>query len=100
MSSASSTIEATIGERFPLPPKGDVKRYRYGLVICIFMGCVYVYVIVLTLVGPEYRNRKFDVAHDSDLEEMTHRNDGTGDYTHTGASAGEDRDVEKVQNAH
>jgi SHS family lactate transporter-like MFS transporter len=94
VSSASSTIEATIGERFPLPPKGKVKRYRYGLVICIFMGCVYAYVIVLTLVGPEYRNRKFDVAHDRDLEEVTHKNDGVGN--HTGASAREDVDVEKV----
>ena len=40
VSSASSTIEATIGERFPLPPKGKVARYQYGLVICIFIGCV------------------------------------------------------------
>lgn len=33
VSSASSTIEATIGERFPLPPKGTTKRYKYGLVV-------------------------------------------------------------------
>ena len=42
VSSASSTIEATIGTRFPLPPlisKGKkVARYEYGLVIAIFMG--------------------------------------------------------------
>lgn len=31
-SSASSTIEATIGERYPLPPKGKVPRYNYGKV--------------------------------------------------------------------
>jgi len=40
-SSASSTIEAELGARFPLPPitaKGKpVPRYKYGLVICIFM---------------------------------------------------------------
>jgi SHS family lactate transporter-like MFS transporter len=45
VSSASSTIESRIGEQFPLPPKvtakGNVARYQYGLVICIFMGCVY-----------------------------------------------------------
>ena len=39
VSSASSTIEATIGERFPLPPKlvdgKSVPRYRYGIVISI-----------------------------------------------------------------
>jgi len=70
VSSASSTIEATIGERFPLPPKGKVKRYEYGKVIAIFMGCVYFYVIILTLVGPEDLGRKFDIAHDSDAEEV------------------------------
>ena len=39
VSSASSTIEATIGERFPLPPKHSdgktVLRYKYGIVIAI-----------------------------------------------------------------
>ncbi|KAG8783292.1 hypothetical protein FRC15_005469 [Serendipita sp. 397] len=43
VSSASSTIEATIGERFPLPPTASgVKRYVYGKVIAIFMACVFV----------------------------------------------------------
>lgn len=49
VSSASSTIEATIGERFPLPAKDGTPRYNYGKVICIFMGCVYAYVIILTV---------------------------------------------------
>lgn len=41
ISSASATIEATIGERFPLPPTEEgTKRYKYGLVMCIFLGCV------------------------------------------------------------
>lgn len=71
ISSASSTIEATMGERFPLPPKGKVKRYQYGVVICIFMGCVYAYVILLTLIGPEYRGRVFDAVHDRDLAEAS-----------------------------
>ncbi|KAJ4364413.1 Carboxylic acid transporter [Neocucurbitaria cava] len=70
-SSASSTIEATIGERFPLPPKGKTARYKYGLVICIFMGCVYAYVILLTFLGPEYRGKNFDVAADEDMAEVT-----------------------------
>ncbi|GAB7348978.1 hypothetical protein MBLNU459_g7960t1 [Dothideomycetes sp. NU459] len=70
-SSASSTIEATIGERFPLPPKGKTSRYQYGKVICIFLGCVYAYVIVLTLIGPEYRGRDMRVIHDHDMEEAT-----------------------------
>ena len=69
VSSASSTIESTIGERFPLPPKGKVKRYEYGKVICIFMACVFVYVIILALAGPERLGRKFGVAHDNDMAE-------------------------------
>lgn len=76
VSSASSTIEATIGERFPLPDlvsKGKhTKRYEYGKVICIFMGCVYAYVIILTLVGPENRAAKLDTKHDKDLAEAAH----------------------------
>lgn len=71
ISSASSTIEATIGERFPLPEEDGVKRYNYGVVICIFMGCVYAYVIVLTLLGPEDLARPFDADHDADVAEAT-----------------------------
>jgi SHS family lactate transporter-like MFS transporter len=70
ISSASSTIEATIGERFPLPPQDGEKRYEYGKVICIFMACVFVYVILLTFIGPEFRGRDLDVAHDGDLAEV------------------------------
>ena len=73
VSSASSTIEATIGERFPLPPlvtKGKVtERYQYGKVICIFMGCVFAYVILLTVVGPERRGALMDAAADGDMKE-------------------------------
>ncbi|KAK4506251.1 hypothetical protein PRZ48_004216 [Zasmidium cellare] len=74
VSSASSTIEATIGERFPLPDKVEengthVKRYQYGKVICIFMGCVYAYVILLTFLGPERRGRSMDAHADHDLAE-------------------------------
>lgn len=68
VSSASSTIESTIGERFPLPPTKTVaKRYEYGKVICIFLGCVYGYTILMTFLGPERLGRQFDASHDSDL---------------------------------
>jgi len=71
VSSASSTIESTIGERFPLPPLANgTKPYNYGKVICIFMGCVYAYVILLTVVGPEELGRRFDVQADEDLAEV------------------------------
>ncbi|RFU28458.1 hypothetical protein B7463_g7896, partial [Scytalidium lignicola] len=68
-SSASSTIESRIGERFPLPPKGEVARYKYGLVICIFMGCVFAFTILMTLIGPEYLRRSFDIEDDDDIAE-------------------------------
>ena len=58
-SSASATIQATIRERFPLPPKGKTARYKYSLVVCIFLGCMYAYVIVLTFIGPEHLRRSF-----------------------------------------
>lgn len=74
-SSASSTIESTIGERFPLQPakiEGKLtKRYAYGKVICIFMGCVYAYTIIVTLIGPENKGRDFEVQHDNDMYEAT-----------------------------
>ncbi|EEY22349.1 sugar transporter family protein [Verticillium alfalfae VaMs.102] len=70
-SSASSTIESRLGENFPLAPtaKGET-RYDYGRVICIFMGCVFAYVIVLTILGPERLRRSFDVEDDDDAREV------------------------------
>jgi SHS family lactate transporter-like MFS transporter len=65
VSSASSTIESRIGERFPLPPiekEGKtILRYEYGTVIAIFMGCTFAYVILLTFLGPEYKGRAMGV---------------------------------------
>lgn len=106
VSSASSTIESTIGERFPLPPKGKVHRYEYGKVICIFMGCVYVYVIILTLIGPEHLRRKFDVAHDADVREVAGEDSIAAIHRRerTGMEVGEDdvesaAEVGKMQNS-
>ncbi|KAL2014500.1 hypothetical protein VTN00DRAFT_2025 [Thermoascus crustaceus] len=68
VSSASSTIQSTIGERFPLPPAEDeTGRFDYGKVICIFMGCVFGYTILVTLLGPEKLGQQFDAEHDDDL---------------------------------
>ncbi|KAI8630971.1 carboxylic acid transporter [Xylariaceae sp. FL1651] len=52
-SSASATIQATIGERFPLSPKNGVERYDYGKVIAIFMGAVWAYMLFFLFFGPE-----------------------------------------------
>lgn len=73
-SSASSTIESRLGEQFPLPSEGgggeEEERYEYGRVICIFMGCVFAFVLILTLVGPERNGRSFDVEDDEDTREV------------------------------
>jgi SHS family lactate transporter-like MFS transporter len=69
-SSASSTIESTIGELFPLHSTGPGQhRYNYGKVICIFLGCVFTYLILIALVGPERLGRRFDPEEDSDVVE-------------------------------
>ena len=82
-SSASSTIEAKLGTNYPLPPiekEGKiVHRYRYGKVICIFMGAVFAYVLVLTFLGPERLGRDLTVAADSDMRSVVKR-DGEGRY--------------------
>lgn len=86
VSSASSTIEATIGERFPLAPivhNGKItKRYEYGKVICIFLGCVFVYVIALTFIGPEKLGRSLEVEDDADMKAVAH-----GDALHHDANS-------------
>ncbi|KAH8700913.1 carboxylic acid transporter [Talaromyces proteolyticus] len=53
-SSASATIQAVIGERFPLPLSSTgEKTFDYGKVIAIFMGAVWVYVFIFLFLGPE-----------------------------------------------
>ncbi|KAJ6265039.1 hypothetical protein Dda_1194 [Drechslerella dactyloides] len=80
VSSASSTIEATLGEKWPLEPlPNGTKRYDYGKVMTIFMGAVFAYVILLTFIGPERKNRDMTEGdgtdevvggrHGSDIEE-------------------------------
>ena len=74
-SAASSTIEATIGERFPLPPltKADgtvVHRYNYGKVMCIFTGAAYAYSILLLFLGPEKKGRNTEYVADTDSAEV------------------------------
>lgn len=100
ISSASSTIEATIGERFPLPPRTSaggeqIERYDYGKVVCIFMACVYVYLVVLTFIGPERRGRSMDVEHDRDMAEVVKHGDSrrdTGHHRHGGEMSSMDEE--------
>lgn len=60
-SSASATIQAVIGERFPLPPGPDgEERFNYGRVIGIFCGAVWAFIFVFVLVGPEMTQEERD----------------------------------------
>jgi SHS family lactate transporter-like MFS transporter len=56
---ASTTIETTIGEKFPLLDSDGNKipgKYNYGKVMAIFMGCVFGYVLLAVFLGPENRD--------------------------------------------
>lgn len=63
-SAASSTIEAKLGERFPiLDEDGNhlTDEYDYGKVMAIFMGCVFAFTMVVMFLGPEKRNSHLGV---------------------------------------
>jgi len=71
-SSASATIQATIGERFPLPSRNGEKIYDYGRVIGIFMGAVWAFLLVFLFLGPEMsedERREYGRVSD-EIEEM------------------------------
>ena len=73
-SSASSTIEATIGERFPISGKGpDV--YDYGKTMAIFMACVLVYQLIIIFIGPENRGADLGIERDDILDEDAYEDD-------------------------
>lgn len=59
-SSASSTIESTIGSTFPIP--GKKGAYDYGKVMAIFMGCVFFFLLMCAVLGPERYHRDLDTA--------------------------------------
>lgn len=60
--SASSTIETTIGEQFPMTSPSGEPIYDYAKVMAIFVGCVFAFVLIVTLFGPERRNASFENA--------------------------------------
>ncbi|GAB0132991.1 hypothetical protein EsDP_00001411 [Epichloe bromicola] len=103
VSSASSTIEASLGEDFPLPAsRTGAKRYDYGKVICIFMACVYAYTLLLTFIGPEHLRRSFsDINHDQHVKEavgaeITGRLTRSGDDGEGRLRRGEEDDEQKT----
>lgn len=68
-SSASSTIESTIGERFPIHREGEDDMYDYAKVMLIFMGCVFAYLIIVTVFGPENRGADLGIERDEILDD-------------------------------
>lgn len=69
-SSASSTIESTIGERFPITAPNGEAAYDYGLVMAIFLACVVGYLILIVFIGPENRMASFDIDRDDYVEDL------------------------------
>ncbi|RLV91430.1 Carboxylic acid transporter protein [Spathaspora sp. JA1] len=67
ISSASATIEATLGERFPIDPANEV--YDYAKTMAIFTGAVTVYLIIVMLLGPENRGADLSGGSDSYVED-------------------------------
>ncbi|GEQ69194.1 hypothetical protein JCM33374_g2865 [Metschnikowia sp. JCM 33374] len=68
VSSASSTIESTIGENFPIVTASGEQAFDYSKVMSIFIACVFAYVLVVTFLGPENRGAGFEVERESDHE--------------------------------
>lgn len=68
-SSASSTIETTIGERFPITLPNGEPGFDYSKVMSIFIGAVFAYMIIIILLGPENRGADFDMERDNVLTE-------------------------------
>lgn len=97
-SSASSTIETTIGEQFPITSPDGEKISDYAKVMAIFVGCVFAYVIFITIIGPEHRNHTFEtnLEEDYDLnEKVRHQENLTKEDDNVGPSA--DVEVEIIE---
>jgi SHS family lactate transporter-like MFS transporter len=77
VSSASATIQATIGERYPLPPSAtEASRFDYGKVIGIFMGAVWAYDAFVLFIGPEMSQEEREEEAEAALEFERLRNGG------------------------
>lgn len=94
-SSASSTIESKIGERFPLSKDGR-EFYDYSKVMSIFIGCVFAFVIIVILLGPENRGADFNLERD---EVMTIDEDENKDMDSLALDKPQLEHKENVQNA-
>ncbi len=93
-SSASATIQAVIGEKYPLPRKQPgVKRFDYGKVIAIFMGAVWAYIVLLLFLGPEISEEEREEMAQEAVQYERYRRDGL-DLKDIGAMRAKGMDVE------
>ncbi|KFY91403.1 hypothetical protein V498_05487 [Pseudogymnoascus sp. VKM F-4517 (FW-2822)] len=77
VSSASATIQAVIGERYPLPPSAtEAHRFDYAKVIGIFMGAVWAYDAFVLFIGPEMSQEEREEEAEASLEFERLRRDG------------------------
>lgn len=92
ISAASSTIEASLGQRFPLESGTDSNaehRYDYGKVMAIFLACTYVYLIIIIFIGPEKRQKKAEKKPEVELAEKIAQDDGAESQLLTSLVRGE-----------
>lgn len=69
VSAASATIQAVIGERYPLPPSAtEASRFDYAKVIGIFMGAVWAYDAFVLFIGPEMSQEEREEEAEASLE--------------------------------
>lgn len=69
-SSASSTIETTIGEHFPMTSPTGEAIFDYATVMAIFVGCVFGYVLLIVFVGPEKQDHETQSESEAEEEEF------------------------------
>lgn len=69
-SSASSTIESQLGEKFPIEKPDGTIIHNYGKVMAIFVGAVFIYNLVIAFIGPEHRNIKGDVDRRGEVDQF------------------------------
>ncbi|QPG73259.1 hypothetical protein FOA43_000567 [Brettanomyces nanus] len=74
VSSASSTIETTIGEHYPMISPSGEHIFDYATVMAIFMGAVFGFVLIVSFIGPENMNASFEMVEgyddDQDLQRI------------------------------
>ncbi|CAI5755699.1 unnamed protein product [Candida verbasci] len=77
ISSASSTIQARIGENFPLEEEG---MYDYGFVMAIFCFAVFACHILCVFLGPERFHRELRITdREEEIENTSSKDDGSKD---------------------